>query len=722
MIRLIALILLFVSLASCSGNSIVLSNIGHNYFNYQQNLYIDNSTACTKLYYSIKRVVQNCSSLNIAADFNKIPVKESGYVTELLLGNNTFRLNLPYGEINQYDSINLLDLSYNLLSEFTTDLQLIDCSANYLKELILNNNLFARLPLLNINCMNQLERLRLNNNKNLVNFDDLNTFSNPINFANSTKYMLNLKLLDVSYCSIEVINRLNFTILQYFPSLNYLNLFGNKIKFIYANPFVYTLNLNYLSFEANKLKCDSSIMWMKLFFSANKQILQISSNGSQLTQVYSPTCFSDLTQNNQTIINFDDSLFQTQIFLTTPLSSNSNLNVLSGSTVDLQCNLYSKPTSDLWWTFNERVLSRIVAPDSPYQFIENFNSTFSPFNKTSVLRIKSIYTKLAGNYSCKAYYLNFEPISTNDIVNVGFYVNVSPDPNQSNISLDSGSIAGIVIGSIVLFIILCAIIFLVIFCCCYKRYCCDGCCCCCYCCFTRYTESNKKANFNNYTSSNVTKSKKVVTEMEENASGFKDLNKIKPNYVSNTISKANHNTYQHNHLDSSLSWQGAASPTNNKVSRDYNNDILLDISHSNKTTNQQQQQALLDGLTYDETTVYNLNNTQNKRQQFQIYTIKHPIDYGSTYNTNEGYIINDPNELEQINTYLDHPKRNNLGTTTIDQYSSNFISSDQHEYHRNVASLTNELINTDSFKQKQYIYGTNNDFNNPSFVKYDSDV
>lgn len=166
----------------------------------------------------------------------------------------------------------------------------------------------------------------------------------------------------------------------------------------------------------------------------------------------------------------------------------------------------------------------------------------------------------------------------------------------------------------------------------------------------------------------------------------------------------------------------------------YTNEVLLDLSPSSTHHQLQNQQPdLLDGLNYDDTTVYNLNNTQNKRQQFQVYTIKHPIDYGSTYNTNEneGYIINDPNEIEQIfnhNSFNDQPLRHhddftNTTTTIYNQYSNKYsIAAD--EYNRNVASLTHELMNSESFKQKQNQYlGTgDHDFNNPSFIKYDSDV
>lgn len=98
-------------------------------------IYIDNSSACPKLFYGAYRVAKNCSSLNIASNY-QILVTDKYYVTELILSNNNFGANLPYNEINAYDSLDYLDLSWNSINEFTNDLVLIDCSANYLKGML----------------------------------------------------------------------------------------------------------------------------------------------------------------------------------------------------------------------------------------------------------------------------------------------------------------------------------------------------------------------------------------------------------------------------------------------------------------------------------------------------------------------------------------------------------------------------------------------------------
>ena len=123
-------------------------------------IYIDQSSTCAKIYFSTDRVVENCSALNLAANWTVLNI-DIHYVTELILAKNNFRARLPSKEINQYDSLKLLDLSSNFISEDTTDLQLIDCNINNFKEFILDNNLFSRVPLLNYYCMQRLERLSL---------------------------------------------------------------------------------------------------------------------------------------------------------------------------------------------------------------------------------------------------------------------------------------------------------------------------------------------------------------------------------------------------------------------------------------------------------------------------------------------------------------------------------------------------------------------------------
>lgn len=95
-------------------------------------IYVDATGACPKLFYGAYRVAKNCSGLNLASNYSTLTI-DKYYVTELILSYNNFGTNLPYVEINSYDSLDYLDLSNNQINEFTNDLQMIDCSVNYLK-------------------------------------------------------------------------------------------------------------------------------------------------------------------------------------------------------------------------------------------------------------------------------------------------------------------------------------------------------------------------------------------------------------------------------------------------------------------------------------------------------------------------------------------------------------------------------------------------------------
>lgn len=246
--------------------------------------------------------------------------------------------------------------------------------------------MFSRFPIFNRTC-GCLRALRLNNNKNLVVFD------NPLVYLNNvTRALPSLIYLDLANCSIQYINLNMYTLLFHFPALQYLNLYGNQIKMIYSNPFALAPPLQYLTFEGNQIQCTVDIMWVKPYLLTKPPpvILAILSNGSVTTTPYRPTCYNILTNTTEVIPDLPDSAFYTSIYLSSSLGNNSAINLVGGRTVDLDCSAYSIPAPELWWTFNERVLSRIVSTDSPYEFVENFGPGNNPFNKTSILRIRVI--------------------------------------------------------------------------------------------------------------------------------------------------------------------------------------------------------------------------------------------------------------------------------------------------------------------------------------------
>jgi hypothetical protein len=195
-------------------------------------------------------------------------------------------------------------------------------------------------------------------------------------------------------------------------------------------------------------------------------------------------------------------------------------------TLDLDCQLYSVPAADLWWTFNDRVLSKAVDKNSQYQFLENFSQDPYLSNKTSVLRIRNFNDDVSGNYSCSAWYLEKpNPREPKSIKEIRFSTQVV-NKKGPNI-LTPGIIAAIVIGSLLGFCLLCLLCCLLAFCCCYKR---NFCCC--------FKVGGGKSTSSQSTTHLYSSKAKMCTDFDENSSGFNELNKTKPNYVINTISKS----------------------------------------------------------------------------------------------------------------------------------------------------------------------------------------
>ena len=500
---------------------------------YNKPIYIDTtSSVCPIIYYPPMiqkfRVAKNCSNLNLASNWTSILTpNDNFFITELLLANNKFQYQLPYQVINNYDSLMSLDLNR--------------CD---LLEMNLTGNSFTRFPTFRNNCMYQLEVLRL----------DRNILLTSLNYSFPYYRMPNLRYLDLSYCSISFINTpSNVTILENFPRLEYLNLIGNRLREIYENPFFRLYHLLYLNFELNQIQCTRPNLWLKKFLQSRKLYTIELATNLRLNQSFSPTCLGCVTNQTFFILNLTDNAFCTDIYLNTSIKDRKNIIVDSGRSVDLDCQLYSIPASDLWWTYNDRVLSKTVSRNSPYEFIENFSNEPYLLNKTSILRIKNFRDDVSGVYSCNAWYLDIPNLDKNSIKSIKFGVTLN-DVYIRPPGLSPGEIAAIVIGALLGFLLLCLLCCLCAFCCCYKR----GL----FCCF----KSNDKSSTTSITDLYVVKGK----DFEENSSGFNEINKTKPNYVINTISKSSsylneancdYNIYKPGQVEcSSSSWHITHSP------------------------------------------------------------------------------------------------------------------------------------------------------------------
>ncbi|RNA31363.1 leucine-rich repeat-containing 24 [Brachionus plicatilis] len=693
--QMVSVAVLFVILYHCTSareQSVDLLKINRNLKNTKTHInhpyYIDNSSLCPILFYTALKVVKNCSSLNLAGTNLNFLSENTMSVTELILSNNNFDTSIPYTQINMYATVRTLDLGFNLLTNLNTEIKLINCNQTCIKYLELNHNRFTKIPILSATCANNLIGLNMSHNQLMTNIDqDVDIF--PL--------MASLQNLDLAYSSIEFLNLNNTSIFAKMPNLVYLNMTGNRIKDIQPNPFLILTHLQYLSFDPSLLQCNSSILWLKHFLQMNPRILGIWPNGSLSTRPYQPFCFNILTNQSQNIITSPNTSFYTGIFLTTSIDTR-DLSVIEGKTLELDCEKYSVPASDLWWTFNDRVLSKSVNGDSPYEFIENFNQLNTPslFNKTSVLRIKNIEDKLSGVYSCKAFYLN---VSLNrfhrNIASIEFRVQVEASGAQAG-SLSGGQIAAIVVGSVVGFLLLCLLLLLCLWCCCFRR----GICCCC-CPRTQDKSDNFAKNTPGYSS--TTNSKKHLTdfnssanglEVDDNSSGFHDLSESRPNYVISTIS--------------SRTGRGQFSPLGGGTFA--------------------QDAEVMDGdgaVTIDEYPLTNMNrlnvyNVQSNNQfstDYQSSEINSNL-YANKSSANNGFMAQDAN----YGYRLEAPVQRYVETT---EYSSNhFVSDNDYEgrnEYRDEKMLNRVEYDANDFDQ-QYFMPDEYQKRANAYNKYDSDV
>lgn len=476
-------------------------------------------------------VIRNCSSLSIAYNPQLFENLNLIYISDLILSNNQFTATLPVDTIHKYENLNLLDLSTNFINENNIDLPRLDCTCTSLRVLVLNTNRFTQFPMLNTSCFHFIQRIYLSNNKGITTIDDITRFTTTTSNGMLTyRQFDNLSYLDLSYCSLEYLNKnlKNETILRLMPKLKFLNLEGNKIKLIYETPFAFNPHLQYLNFDANQIFCDSKIVWLKKFI-LSRNITTLSTPSAP----YKPVCLHELTNSYYSIVALDDTLFYSSIELTTPngteivVNKNNDDPNDAKKTVTLQCSVNSRPESSIWWTVDDkRVLEYTSTANNFYELTETSTDPRSNFSKTSTLLLKNLNRNMSGKYSCKSFYkVNtslLEMISAqNRFHTKDFAVTINEITGPKK--LQPIELAGIIIGSIIGFLILLLLLMLCLYCCCYKKN---------YLCLKRFSRKTiEKKNEFSSKSALAGKATNFVTD-----DGFN--NEKKPNYVVNTISKS----------------------------------------------------------------------------------------------------------------------------------------------------------------------------------------
>ncbi len=269
-------------------------------------------------------------------------------------------------------------------------------------------------------------------------------------------------------------------------------------------------------------------------------------------------------------------------------------------------------------------------------------------------------------------------------------------------------IALLVLGCLLAFLLLCLLIYCCVWCCCFRGapFCCLPCCL--PCCAGRAREKPPMLA----SSYDARAARYPLTEGDESQSGFRDASR-KPNYVVSTISKSSALSAARPQLDclADLSTHHSAHVIHSASSSCLHKTTLLE---------QLQQQDLIDiHLPHEDTKLYRSQAPDAPRSQHrpQVYSsINNPIDYGSTYNTNEGF-LNDHSDLHQVRFSSD------VLINDADLFD------DRYPAHLSMhPSAARPLDAEDAARSKQY-YSTNYTHHthtelthNASFVKYDSDV
>lgn len=462
--------------------------------------------------------IYNCSSLNININPDILNntydlFNNNFYITDLILSNNQLKSFIYSDRINFYDSLRLLDLSDNLLNEnITLDLNKLDCNLlDYFKFLTLKNNRFTRVPILSVACMHQLESIDLSYNRLITNIDHIDSLGQTY---------ARLRILDLSYCSIESLP--NKTQLINMPSLQVLNLANNLIKLIEPNPFLSLAMLRLLDLDSNLLKCDVNLLWFKAFL-IGKQLNWLQNE----TIIYRPVCFNELTNRNESIVDLEDSLFYSPIQI---ISQQTNeIYALEGTNINIECSIFSRPESLIWWLYNN--LNLEFSSDKSFFRIDETST--SQFNKTSKLSLFNVTSKSNGNYTCRAYYkLNSSTIDMTLSKSLTFRLSVAPKPETGKLS--AAELAGIIVGSVIGLLLILFLLFIIIYFICYKRR---------LLCFKNTNNKLKSTStkyLNNSTSATSSRRNFDFDDDEYNTNE-------KPNYIINTISKAN-NAYLNDNL------------------------------------------------------------------------------------------------------------------------------------------------------------------------------
>lgn len=352
------------------------------------------TTGMTMICTNIQSILayQRCihEQLNIQSDFK---LRRGGVITNLTIQNHQLRsltddlFQFAYGNNHHYQ---LNDLRYLYIVQGT--LRQIDSGAlhlfeNALEILDLSSNELQHMPKTDNDQYKNLLQLRLSNNQiHRLTMSDIRAYKR-------------LQQLDMSF------NRLQYVDMSIMNSLKHLRtllLNSNMLRTLHNN---ITFPNNFqLKLSSNPWDCDCRLRWLR------NALLRVE------YPIYNdePQCEMPKALSGKKIVQLREEQFVCGPIISKP--DTTILTVTTGETATLRCDVYSDPAPEVWWTFQNKIIGKIITavsgPDIhtgsyTIRYSCAITSSSEPtaancLNKTTTLTISDINAEHNGTYNCVA--------------------------------------------------------------------------------------------------------------------------------------------------------------------------------------------------------------------------------------------------------------------------------------------------------------------------------
>ncbi|UJR10411.1 hypothetical protein I4U23_014615 [Adineta vaga] len=335
---------------------------------------------------------QQCmhDQLNLQSD---LKLRRGGIITNLTIKDHQLRtltndlFQFSYGNtFYQLSDLRYLHIVHGYLKQIENrSLTLIERALEYLD---LSNNELEHVPKLsnnNVEYSNLIKLILLHNQIHRLSLVDIQAYNH-------------LQQLDLSYNRLQYID---MSIVTYLTNLRQLFLNSNMLRTL-TNNITFPNNFH-LKLSSNPLECDCRLRWLR--------------NG--LNRLQYPI-FHDEPQCEmpKALAHRKISALREEQFVCGPIISKPDVTVLSatnGEIATLRCDVYSDPAPEVWWTFQNKIIGKMVTtvnePDihtGSYTIrysclsISMDSSLPTCLNKTTTLTISNIGTEHNGTYNCVA--------------------------------------------------------------------------------------------------------------------------------------------------------------------------------------------------------------------------------------------------------------------------------------------------------------------------------